>query len=86
LLAEILAWEIRRQLLNMPAKPRRLKLAPVARDGMPAGEKVSTVPASYRKYFGDHPDHPGEGKGRGAARRDNRTLDLFPQRASTGAA
>lgn len=86
LLTEILAKEIRIQLLDAPTKSRRLKLACPAREGLPAPEKPKPVPSSYRAYFGDHPDHPGEGKGRGAVRRDERTQDMFDERSPTRAA
>lgn len=86
LLTEILAWEIRRQLLGLPGKPRRFKLAPPARDDSPQPEKVAPVPDSYTRYFGNHPDHPGEGKGRGAALRDNPQQELFSDPTTTRAA
>lgn len=69
LLTEILAWEIRRQLLGLPGRPRKLKLLPPVRRDPPPAERVAPVPELYSEYFGDHADHPGEGKGRGAARR-----------------
>lgn len=78
LLTETLAWEIRRQLLGLPGKPRKLKLLPPARGNLPDAERVAPVPDSYSGYFGDHADHPGEGKGRGAAKRNNDAQqDLF---------
>jgi DNA (cytosine-5)-methyltransferase 1 len=70
LLTEILAWEIRRQLLGLPGKPRKLKLLPPARDDQPDAEAVGPVPDSYSSYLGEHADHPGEGKGRGAVSRN----------------
>jgi DNA (cytosine-5)-methyltransferase 1 len=80
LITEILGWEMRRQLLGLRGKPRKLKLLPPARDDQPELEEVAPVPESYRPYFGNHPDHPGEGKGRGAVSRQNPAqVDLFPQ-------
>lgn len=76
LLTEILAWEIRQQLLGLPGKPRKLKLLPPARDDQPDAEEVAPVPESYSSYLGDHADHPGEGKGRGAVSRSVQP-DLF---------
>lgn len=79
LMTEILGWEIRRQLLGRPGKPRKLKLLPPARNERPEAEDVAPVPDSYSAYYGDHADHPGEGKGRGAAKRNNEDVqpDLF---------
>jgi DNA (cytosine-5)-methyltransferase 1 len=80
LLTEILGWEIRRQLLGLQGRPRRLKLLPPARDDQPDQEEVAPVPESYAQYFGDHADHPGEGKGRGAVSRKNSAqTELFPE-------
>lgn len=79
LLAEVLAWEIRRQLLGVRGKPRKYKLLPPARDDYPDAEEVAPVPDSYAEYFGDHADHPGEGKGRGAANRgSDPQSEMFP--------
>jgi DNA (cytosine-5)-methyltransferase 1 len=86
LLTEILAWEIRRQLLGLRGRPRRLKLLPPARDDQPDAEEVAPVPKSYAPFFGNHADHPGEGKGRGAVGRTNPQADLFPELAATKAA
>jgi DNA (cytosine-5)-methyltransferase 1 len=86
LLTEILAWEIRKQLLGERGAPRRLKLLPPARNDYPDAEEVTPVPRAYYKYFGDHADHPGEGKGRGAANRHSPQADLFSQLEVTKAA
>ena len=77
LLAEILAWEIRQQLLGIPVKPRKLKLLPPARDDQPDAEEVAPVPDEYAPYIGEHADHPGEGKGKGAVKRSSPQKDLF---------
>lgn len=80
LLAEILAWEIRKQLLGVRGWPRAFKLLPPKRDDQPDAERVAPVPKSYEQYFGNHADHPGEGKGRGASRRkESPQTDLFPK-------
>lgn len=68
LIAEILAREIRAQLLDCPIKTK-LNLLPPRREPIPAPEKLARLPAKYRKYIGDHEPHPGEGKGRMALRR-----------------
>ena len=63
LLAETLAREMRRQLLEAPGLEEAPKLMPPVRAPLPAPEPVMAVPARYRPLIGDHPDHPGEGKG-----------------------
>jgi DNA (cytosine-5)-methyltransferase 1 len=70
LLAEILAREIRHQLLDAPIASR-LKLLPPLRRPVPSPEPVKRVPKKYAELIGDHPDHPGEGKGRRAAARNS---------------
>ena len=62
LLAEVLAREIRRQLLR-GGEWGPLSLLPPLRSPVPAPEAVGAVPASYLELIGDHPDHPGEGQG-----------------------
>ena len=78
LLGEILGWEIRSQLLGTGAKRRKLKLLPAARGDEPPREPVYEVPESFQQFFGNHADHPGTGKGRGASKRDSSQADLFP--------
>jgi DNA (cytosine-5)-methyltransferase 1 len=67
LIAEILAREIRAQLLDRPIKTS-LRLLPPKRGPVPPPEKLARLPVKYRKYIGEHEDHPGEGKGRTAKR------------------
>ena len=62
LLAEVLARGIRLQLLKHPCRGQ-LKLLPPAREPVPDPEPVVPVHAKYRDLIGDHPDHPGEGRG-----------------------
>ena len=62
LLAEVLAREIRRQLLGDQGDPGVLTLLPPARASTPDPEPVGSAPARYRDLVGDHPDHPGEGR------------------------
>lgn len=69
LLAEVLAWEIRRQLLGTRRMPGEFKLMPPRRNSPPPPERVARVPAKYRAFIGDHADHPGEGLGNGARQR-----------------
>ncbi|WP_026842802.1 DNA cytosine methyltransferase [Citrifermentans bremense] len=75
LLAEVLALEIKRQLLGVPADAA-LKLLPPSRGVAPPPEPVYPVPEKYHHLLGDHADHPGEGRGRGAAVRQIEQ-DLF---------
>lgn len=68
LVAEVLAREIRAQLLDAPITTP-LKLLPSRQTYIPPAEKVMMLPAKYRKYIGEHKPHPGEGKGRKAVKR-----------------
>jgi DNA (cytosine-5)-methyltransferase 1 len=61
LLAEVIAREIRRQLLAEPMDGA-LALMPERRTPVPPPEKITSVPAQYLGLIGDHPDHPGTGK------------------------
>jgi DNA (cytosine-5)-methyltransferase 1 len=66
-LAEMLGLEIRKQLLgDETAVDMTASLVPDRRLPVPDPEPVSTVPEWYAQYIGDHPPHPGEGKGPGA--------------------
>lgn len=65
LIAEILAREIRTQLLDAPAEGS-LRLLPPRRLPVPNPEPVAPLPEKYLHLIGDHADHPGTGKGRGA--------------------
>lgn len=69
LLAEVLAWEIRWQLLGERRKEVLPSLLPPKRPRCPEPEFVARLPAKYRSLIGEHADHPGEGRGVGAARR-----------------
>jgi DNA (cytosine-5)-methyltransferase 1 len=62
LLAEVLAREIRRQLLGDTGDLDPLKLHPPMRRPIPEPEPVKPLPAKYLRYIGDHADHPGEGR------------------------
>jgi DNA (cytosine-5)-methyltransferase 1 len=62
LLAEILAREIRTQLLGIPITGPP-KLAVSTNQPVPAPEPVKPVPKEYRVYVRDHSAHPGEGRG-----------------------
>ncbi len=70
LLAEVLARAIRMQLLDNPAEDSQPQLLPPVRAAVPPPEPVTALPGKYRRYIGDHDDHPGESLGAGARRRD----------------
>jgi DNA (cytosine-5)-methyltransferase 1 len=61
LLAEVMAREIRSQLLGKPTRDWRLKLLPPSRSPTPPAERVSKVPPSYRALAGDHAAHRARG-------------------------
>lgn len=62
-LAEAVAREIRAQLLDGLRIEGPLQLAPSRRGPAPGPEPVASVPPDFHHLAGDHPDHPGEGKG-----------------------
>lgn len=68
LVAEVLAREVRAQLLGRPLKAK-LKLLPPKRINVPPAEPVAKLPKKYKSLIGSHADHPGEGKGRLAVKR-----------------
>jgi DNA (cytosine-5)-methyltransferase 1 len=59
LLAEILAREIRRQLLDSPLRHREPKLMPPRRSIPPRRHATMPVHSSYLVLKGSHADHPG---------------------------
>ena len=62
LLAEVLAREIRCQLLGDERELAPLKLITPVRYPTPGPEAVVSAPTRYRNLIGDHPDHPGKGR------------------------
>ena len=69
LLAEVLAREIRAQLLGAPLPADApLELLPPRREDVPPPETVADVDERYLHLVGDHAAHPGTGKGRGRQR------------------
>jgi DNA (cytosine-5)-methyltransferase 1 len=68
-LAEILAREIRVQLLGGRRRSVDLVLVPKRRADMPPPEQPLPVPRKYHSLIGHHAEHPGTGKGVGAIRR-----------------
>jgi len=63
LVAEVLAREIRIQLLDRPLKTKRLRLLPPRRKVVPKAERISAVPRKYLPLEGEHRAHPGTGHG-----------------------
>ncbi len=79
LMAEVLAREIRTQLLGLRRVSGPLKLMPPDRGLPPPPEKVSIVPRRFLALQGDHDAHPGTGKGHRASRRELASEDLAGQ-------
>lgn len=71
LMAEILAREINKQLLDrlVSGKP---KLLPPLRPNVPPPEKLPPLPIQYRSLIGDYEAHKGTGKGPAAIERAHR--------------
>jgi len=69
LAAEIVAREIRRQLLGKPLRKMKLRLLSPRRSLPPPPEPVAKMPAAYLALAGDHAEHPGEGRGNRARAR-----------------
>lgn len=63
LLAEVLAREIKVQILGHARTNEPLHLLPPDRSPAPPPERVRPVPAEYEKLAGRHKAHPGTGKG-----------------------
>lgn len=61
LLAELLARQIRNQLLGCPLSGQPMLEVKLNRP-IPPAEPVTPVPEKFLSIQGDHPDHPGEGK------------------------
>jgi DNA (cytosine-5)-methyltransferase 1 len=68
-LAEMLALEIRAQLLGGRRRDASLRLLPPRRADAPAPEAVARVPEKYLDLAGCHEAHPGTGKGHRAIAR-----------------
>jgi DNA (cytosine-5)-methyltransferase 1 len=63
LLAEVLAREIKTQLLGDRRSREPLRLLPPDRSPAPPPERVRSVPTEYKRLVGEHDEHPGTGKG-----------------------
>ena len=66
LMAEVLALEIRRQLLGTKRRALKPKLLPAVRSPVPQPEQVLPVPKKYHHLIGEHDDHPGKRRGPGS--------------------
>lgn len=62
LLAEVLAREIRSQLLGDKTNIGPLKLIPPIRRVVPRAERPRQLPEKYKALIANHADHPGEGR------------------------
>jgi DNA (cytosine-5)-methyltransferase 1 len=71
LLAEVLAREIKRQLLSYRRNSAPLQLLPLDRSPAPPPERVLAVAPEYRMLAGRHQEHPGTGKGPRAAQQQD---------------
>ena len=60
LLSEVLARQIRYQLLGNTEDLGSLQFLPPVRKPIPASEEVTSLPKKYSKLIGEHPDHPGK--------------------------
>ena len=63
LLAEVLAMEIRRQILACPLDRTQPTLTIHRTSSTPSPEPVAEVPEKYLHLLGEHAAHPGTGKG-----------------------
>lgn len=68
-LGEMLALEIRRQLLDESVSSTNPSLIPRKRSDIPPPEPTKRVPQRYRALVGCHEEHPGTGRGYAAQRR-----------------
>lgn len=69
LVAEVIAREIRGQLLGKPVKKKKLVLMPPRRSPTPPPERVTKVPSTFHSLAADHAEHPGTGQGNRARQR-----------------
>ena len=63
LLAEVLGRAMREQLLDSPPETEFPELRVTRRLPLPPPEPITEVPEKYHCFIGDHPAHPGTGKG-----------------------
>lgn len=70
LLAEVLGLELRRQIFKDAVSSEAPTLLPPSRGKPPRARQIAAVGAEYRRFEGNHPAHPGTGKGPGARSRE----------------
>jgi DNA (cytosine-5)-methyltransferase 1 len=80
LLAEILGREILAQFFDRPRPTTPPTLLPPRRELILAPDPVSPVPPVYRALVGEHPPHPGTGKGPAAIARREPSLGTNARR------
>jgi DNA (cytosine-5)-methyltransferase 1 len=68
LLTELIGFEIRRQLFGEDIGPLQLSLLPARATPAPPPGPLERVPQAFMGQIGNYPEHPGTGKGPGAAR------------------
>lgn len=78
LLAEVLAREIRRQLLDDDANLGPLKLIPPVRKPVPEAEPLDDLPEKYLALIGDHADHPGKGRMQAKRKKEEEAKRAMP--------
>jgi len=76
LLAEVLALEVRRQLLGSERLRRLPKLTPPDRGAPPRAESTRGLPKKYHGLIGEHAEHPGAGRGPGRRSEEAEELPL----------
>ena len=77
LMAEVLARAIAQQLFGATYEDEPKLSVPLNRP-IPTPEPLGTVPKDFLDLVGEHPDHPGEGRGAAARRRSgDEALTLF---------
>lgn len=69
LIGEIIGREIAKQLLGAKRVHAPLKFSIKHRRNCPGPEVVTRIPKRYASFIGNHPAHPGTGKGPGALSR-----------------
>ncbi len=75
LLAEVLAREITRQFFGVSISgPPKLRIA--FNRPIPVAEPITEVPEKFLSLVGEHPDHPGEGKGYRSKKEASQNLPL----------
>lgn len=86
LLAEVLAREIRYQLLGDRRVRETLKLLPPARTPVPKPEPVRPLAEKYHHLIGEHSDHPGERRTskQTVCPANKRQIELFENLTATG--